>query len=240
MKIKTILFDLDGTLLPMDLEIFVKSYIKKMIDWLTPYGYEPDQLNASIWQGNRAMVTNDGSQTNENAFWSTMESTYGSKARTSMALFDDFYVEEFAKLQSICGYQPLAAEIIHTLKEKGYRLILATNPLFPQAATYWRIRWAGLKPEDFDYISTYENSCCCKPNLEYYRQLLRLHNLLPEECMMIGNDAAEDMIASELGMDVFLLTDCLINHTGKDISKYPQGDFKALRQLIRNLPNLTL
>ena len=239
MSIKTILFDLDGTLLPMDLNLFVNGYIQKMIQWLVPYGYEPEKLHTSIWQGNRAMVKNDGSQTNESAFWRTMESIYGDKAKSSMAIFDDFYIEEFSKLQSICGFQPKASEIIRTLKQKGYRLILATNPLFPQAATYWRIRWAGLQPEDFHYISTYENSCYCKPNLDYYRELLRIHEIDAEECLMIGNDIAEDMVAEQLGMNVFLLTDCLINSTGKDITNYENGDFNKLQQYIHNLPDLT-
>ena len=239
MAIKTILFDLDGTLLPMDLNLFVNGYIQKMIDWLTPYGYDPGHLYKSIWQGNRAMVTNDGSVTNEQAFWNTMESIYGNKAKSSMAIFDDFYVEEFSKLQSFCGYQPMAAEIIKTLHSKGYRLILATNPLFPQAATYWRIHWAGLAPEDFHYITTYENSCYCKPNLDYYRELIRKHSLNPEECLMIGNDVTEDMVAKDLGMEVFLITDCLINHSGKDINAYPHGDINALREYISALPDLT-
>jgi len=31
----------------------------------------------------------------------------------------------------------------------GFRVALATNPIFPAIATEKRIRWAGLTPEDF-------------------------------------------------------------------------------------------
>ena len=49
---------------------------------------------------------------------------------------------------------------------------------------------------------------------------------------MVGNDAAEDMVAEETGMEVFLLTDCLINKEGKDITRYRRGSFDRLMQLV--------
>ena len=98
-----------------------------------------------------------------------------------------------------------------------------------------RIRWAGLEPEDFELYTTYENIGYCKPNPDYYREILRRIGLAPEECMMVGNDVGEDMIAETLGMRVFLLTDCLINKTGEDIGKYPNGGFNELLQAVREL-----
>ena len=50
---------------------------------------------------------------------------------------------------------------------------------------------------------------------------------------MVGNDVGEDMIARDLGMQVFLLTDCLINRKEKDISVYPNGSFDELMDYIR-------
>ena len=52
---------------------------------------------------------------------------------------------------------------------------------------------------------------------------------------MVGNDVGEDMIAGILGMKVFLLTDCLINQAGADISVYPNGSFPELLHYIRSL-----
>jgi FMN phosphatase YigB (HAD superfamily) len=121
------------------------------------------------------------------------------------------------------------------LKSKGIRIVLATNPLFPAIATHSRARWAGLHPEDFELITTYENSRHCKPNPDYYRDILETLKVRPEECVMVGNDVGEDMIAGELGMQVFLLTDCLINKHNADISRYPQGSFDALLDFIGGL-----
>ncbi|MBQ7839810.1 MAG: HAD family hydrolase, partial [Lachnospiraceae bacterium] len=112
---------------------------------------------------------------------------------------------------------------------------LATNPLFPAIATQSRAKWAGLDPEDFALITTYENSYHCKPNPDYYQEIMDKLKVKPEECMMVGNDVSEDMIARELGMKVFLLTDCLINKDGADISQYPNGSFPELLDYIRSL-----
>ncbi|MBQ1492474.1 MAG: HAD family hydrolase, partial [Blautia sp.] len=116
----------------------------------------------------------------------------------------------------------------------GARVILATNPLFPMVATYSRIRWAGLTPEDFELITTYDNSTTCKPNPAYYLEILEKTGLRPEECLMVGNDVGEDMVAETLGMKVFLLTDCLINLGKKDISAYPHGGFPELFDYFRS------
>ena len=97
-----------------------------------------------------------------------------------------------------------------------------TNPIFPAVATESRIRWAGLEPEEFALYTTYENTSYCKPNPAYYRDLIRRLSLDPQRCLMVGNDVSEDMeAASAAGMQVFLLTDCLINRKERDIRVYP-------------------
>ena len=125
--------------------------------------------------------------------------------------------------------------VLEKLKKKGIGVALATNPIFPQAATISRIGWAGLNPADFDMVTTYENSCFSKPNLAYYRDLLSRLGRRAEECLMVGNDVSEDMVAEKLGMKVFLLTDCLINKKNADISACPQGSFRQLVDYIETL-----
>jgi len=50
---------------------------------------------------------------------------------------------------------------------------LATNPLFPQEATYSRIRWAGLSPSDFEHCTTYENASFCSLNSDTMKRFSR-------------------------------------------------------------------
>lgn len=235
MQITTVLFDLDGTLLPMDQDLFVKDYFGRIAAKLAPYGYEPKKLIETIWRGTAAMVKNDGSRTNEDAFWDFAVCVYGEQIAKDKYLFDEFYEQEFDKVKAVCGFAPEAAEILYGLKRRGYRTVLATNPIFPARATQWRIQWAGLRPEDFALYTTYENSRYAKPNLNYYREILAKLNVSPEECLMVGNDVEEDMVAEQLGMKVFLLTDCLINKQGKALSNYPNGGFDALRGYLEAL-----
>ena len=145
----TVLFDLDGTLLPMDNDAFTKAYFKLLAAKLAPHSYEPKQLVDAIWTGTAAMVRNDGSRSNESAFWEKFSEIYGEKALADMALFEEFYAGDFQKARDICGFNPNAARSVNAMKQAGLRVALATNPIFPSIATESRIRWAGLEPEDF-------------------------------------------------------------------------------------------
>lgn len=232
MGIKTVLFDLDGTLLPMDQDIFIKTYFEGLATKLALHGHDTKSLIDNLWSDTMAMIKNTGQKTNEEVFWDEFTLQYGEKVREDLSLFDEFYRDNFDSVREVCGYNPQAAEVVRTFKKRGLRVVLATNPVFPSIATEKRIRWAGLEPEDFELYTTYENCHYCKPNPEYYREIIRRLDVKPEECLMVGNDVGDDMVAETLGMKVFLLTDCLINREEKDISEYPQGDFIELLRFI--------
>ena len=235
MKRQAILFDLDGTLLPMDQNVFLKAYLGGMAKKMANHGYVPEVLVDAIWKGTGAMVKNDGRYSNETLFWNVFSEIHGRDTRVDEPLFEEFYRQEFQNIRQVCGFDPRAAETVRELKSHGFRLALATNPLFPAIATHSRARWAGLDPKDFALITTYDNSRYCKPNPAYYRDILETLDVKPEECLMVGNDVKEDMIAKELGMQVFLLTDCIINSENRDTDPYPQGSFPELLSYIRSL-----
>ena len=102
-------------------------------------------------------------------------------------------------------------------------------------ATESRIGWAGLTPGDFELYTTYENSRHSKPNADYYRDILSELGLSAGECLMVGNDADEDMAAGQTGMQVFLLTDCLINRENRSLDLWPHGGFSELDRYIESL-----
>ncbi len=215
-EVKAVLFDLDGTLLPMDQNVFVKTYFGLLAKKAAPHGYEPKRLVEVIWKGTSAMVKNDGTRTNEDVFWDVFANEFGEASRAEKTVFDAFYENEFEEVRSVCGFDPECVKTVHDLKANGYRVILATNPIFPMVATRARLRWAGFTPDDFEFITTYENSYYCKPNPKYYEAILEKLSLSPEECMMVGNDVLEDIIPTQgLGMKTHLLTDCLIDKREK-------------------------
>lgn len=202
---------------------------------LAPHGYDPQKLVKAIMQGTYLMIANDGSRTNEEAFWAFFEQTYGEKARADEKHFDHFYRTDFGLVREKCGCSPKAAEVIAKVKEKGLRAILATNPLFPAVATESRIGWAGLRKEDFELITTYENSSFCKPNPRYYAEILEKTGLRPGECVMVGNDTSDDLAAAQLGIPVFILTENLINVNDTDVSTLPHGSYDDLIRWIDEL-----
>ena len=233
MGIKAVLFDLDGTLLPMDQEIFTKEYFASLAKNLARYGYEPDRLIRAIWLGSASMVKNDGSLTNEEVFWNKFSEIYGDRVREDRAYFEAYYFEDFDRTKRVCGYNPKAVECVNEIKSLGIRIALATNPLFPSIATEKRAEWAGLNIKDFELYTTYENSHFAKPNPEYYEEILQKMQISPDEVLMVGNDVTEDMVASTLGMKVFLINDNLINRENRDISIYPNGNFDDLINYVK-------
>ena len=235
MKIKAVFFDLDGTLLPMDQELFIKAYLGGLIRTLAPLGYDPESIGNALWASTRAMMKNDGKITNEEMFWQSFCSVLGDSVRNEEERLEKFYSGDFQKIREACGYTPKAREIIDTVKASGVTVVLATSPLFPRIATESRIRWAGLEPEDFAYVTTYENSSFCKPNPLYYTNLCEKLGLDQREVVMIGNDVGDDMVAGEVGMQVFLLTDCLINRKEKNINDFRHGDMNALCEFIKEI-----
>ena len=233
--ITTILFDLDGTLLPMDQDLFLKAYIGGLVKTASTLGYDPETMKNAIMSGTFAMINNDGTRTNEDAFWDVLKGVFGETIMDDYHMFDEFYRTDFQKIKDVCGFDRRAKEIIECVKNRRLKAALATNPMFPVIATESRIRWAGLEPNDFEFFTSYETSRYSKPNLDYYREVASRLGVEPSECLMVGNDVGDDMIAEKLGMKVFLLTDCLINKNNEDIAKYPHGSFDDLKTYIETV-----
>lgn len=234
----TVLFDLDGTLLPMDQTKFVESYLHDLGQKFVPYGYKTDDILKAIWEGTKQMIFNDGSVTNERKFWKTFCSILGEDAAQLEHVFETFYKNEFNRIGDTITPNPLAKQCVDELIDKGYMLILSTNPLFPRVATYARVGWAGLTTNKFQLITTYENSSFSKPNLEYYKEILTQMGRTPEECLMVGNDVIEDMCAAQLGMAHFLVTDHIAHGEGADLTQFRHGSFDDLAAVLEALPAL--
>lgn len=205
----TIFFDLDGTLLPMDAKSFEHAYFNGLCKVLPELA--PDHLIKSVWAGTKAMINNDGSTTNRLAFADTFSKLTGIDFFEAEPRFEEYYRTGFQDCIHACQLTELSRNIVHILQEKGYKVVIATNPLFPQIATYSRLNWLGLSPEEFSLVTTYENSHYAKPNPAYYQEICQKLSLNPADCLMVGNDAAEDGAALKIGMPILLVTDCLIN-----------------------------
>ena len=235
-KITTILFDLDGTLIGMDQDEFIRLYFATLLDKLAELGYDKKTMLGVLETCIVNTKYNDGRCTNEERFWQTFNELTGGPNEELGAALIEFYSKDFhSVLAGSCTPYPRANDILDCARRNGFRIILATNPLFPAVATHARIRLGGMDPSDFEYITAYENSSHCKPNPDYFRELLEKLGIAPDECVMIGNDTRDDFSAHALGIPVFVNTDGLINRDNVDLSLHPHGGADELISYIESL-----
>jgi len=237
----TILFDLDGTLLQFSQDEFMNAYLAKLRGVFSRLGMDADKSIDAVWAGTKAMMLNDGAGLNSLRFWVKFAEKLDLsdvQCKAVEAACDDFYRNDFDSVKSILGLNDISKKLVHALSAKGYGVVLATNPLFPECAVETRLKWIGLAPGDFLLVTHYANSTFCKPNHGYFREVLSKIGKSPENCFMAGNNPVEDMSAGGFGIETYLVTDCLDNEYGVDISGFRQGTLAELAELLTSLPDL--
>jgi HAD superfamily hydrolase (TIGR01549 family) len=234
---KAVFFDLDGTLLPLDMDDFMAVYMKA-IEENGFFEKISEKTGGDIfWRALVAMLNNDGRALNRDVFFEVIAEESDANPDDLIAHMEAFYRGEFLRVQKVTRADEYVKRTVKVLKDKGYRLILATNPLYPPVATDARVRWAGLEPDDFEYITYYDNSHYCKPKPEYFNEILERTGLAAEECYIVGNDVSDDLSAVALGFEAFLVLDHVIG----DIEKGPpcqKGNYSDLLKFAENLPQV--
>lgn len=236
--IDTILFDLDGTLLPLDDKQFVELYMGLMGRRFQRLGHDPKAFVKAVWAGTKAMIENDGSRTNERVFRDVFSKLVDDTDGAVYDEFERFYLEDFPKVKASARPSKHSPKIIAALKAKGYRIAIATNPLFPWVATRQRIAWAGLDEKDFELVTTYENSRFAKPNPRYFQDVLDRLGTTRKTTLMVGNDRSEDGAAEQAGIPVYIVTDCLINDKALAMDDVAHGTLRDFAKFVDSLPNL--
>ncbi len=231
---KAILFDLDGTLLPMDIEQFMKMYFYEMSKNFEDL-VSMEDLVAHVMKATSVMVKDTSERTNEEVFMEAYEAITGADMDLHKKRWEIFYDTGYKNVRSSSKTSVEMIEAVSILKRKGYRLVLVTNPLFPEYAIAQRIGWAGLEVSDFDYVTSFERNRACKPQLRIYEEVLEHLSLSATDCMMVGNDVQEDMVAGQLGMATYLVTEHILHRTEEPIEVDYQGNYQAFLQFVKGL-----
>nr|MDD6335864.1 HAD family hydrolase [bacterium] len=232
---RAVFFDLDGTLLPMDADIFARTYMGSISRWAQDL-LPRDKTPGIIWSGVEAMMkNNDASRTCEQVFIQHFEKTTGLEWGKACPVFESYYRADFEATLASCKPDARAAQAVELVRQKGMMAVLATNPLFPAVATYRRIGWAGINPAHFTHVTTYEGCPFCKPNPRYFAWLMHHLRLDACDCAMVGNDADEDVrCAKSLGIRTFFLTETPIMRGGNPGAE-AEGGFDALIRWLETL-----
>ena len=232
----TILFDLDGTLLNIDANEFMKVYMEKLYPRLSSIFTMDDfynYMNSSIIA---AIKSEDDKKTNEEIFIETFREMSGKDMKEIYAHINAFYDNEYTKIEGMYSRSKYMIKAVELLKKKKYNLVVATNPLFPENAVNQRIKWAGLDPNDFVLITSIEKMSFCKPNPKYYSQILNMISKDAKDCIMVGNDVQEDLIASSVGIKTYLVEDNIINRLDEKPLANKISDSKGFYKFVKTLP----
>jgi len=238
MRINTILFDLDGTLVPMDSEKFTETYFKSLNSYIYGYLGDANFVKNMLTAVNKMYKDKDESTTLMQKFVKYFNEISAIKYDIFKRYVEDYYAKEFDRLSVHMEKDNLIKMIVGMIKEKGYKLILASTPLLPQKAMEVRLKWSGLDKKDFDFIAHIDNMHYIKPSLEFFKEILAVNDISQEECIMIGNDVDEDILpASQLGISTYYLDEHGVNKSGLKV-ECPSGSYIQLYDWVKALPSV--
>lgn len=206
--LRAVFFDLDGTLLDLEIEKFMPPYIERLTDAVAER-IPADRFQPALLAAVDAVIRDgNASASNEARFWSAFERLSGVRHDEIADLVERFYAEEFPRLSYVSSRVSVAAEVVAEARRRVDCLVLATNPIFPARAIAARMEWAGLDPSLFDFVTTYEVMRVTKPHARYYAEICGKFHLDPVEVLMIGNDPKLDIAgAAEARLWTYLVDD---------------------------------
>lgn len=228
---KAILFDLDGTLLPLDMEEFLPKYMLALAEKVE---LEPRLLSQELVASTMKMIANDGKATNSEVFAQDFFPKFSREQKELEALIELFYEEDFPLLGTGIEAAPAARNAVEAAFAITPKVVIATNSVFPREAIVERMRWANVHDFPYTLITCYQEMSSAKPSLAYYREILAKIGVEPEEAWMIGNDVEEDLVAGALGVKTFLVEDFLIHREPGPINCQWQGSLEECAKLLED------
>lgn len=229
-NVKAILFDLDGTLINVDLKKFIPNYMRLLSERFT-HIIKPSKFISLLLEASNRIDQNDGRVRNEQIFEQVFFPLNGYSREDVDPLFDEFYEKDFIKLKIYTEVNQDARYVMSKIFECGYDVVIATTPVIPLTAIQQRLDWAGVGDFNYTFITTIENMHANKPHEKYYTQIFDTLGVRPSECLMVG-DENKDMLACEYGCLTYLVPSSNTNLEPTTPKPTFQGELKHLVKLI--------
>ncbi len=234
--LRAVLFDLDNTLILFEEVKFVDGYYPRLAARFE--GFFPDgQFARRLMNATIRLRNNDGSTVNRELFIRTLCDGLKINRDDVWARFEQFFSLDFDVFRDTVLATPGVGDVFRHVKESGLKLVVATNPIWPLSVQQKRIAWAGVGDTTVDLITHIDNMSYCKPQLGYFRQICRMIDVVPAECLMVGDDPANDMVAAKTGMKTYQTTDSRAHSKqplevskkiiGNDLEGIPPADFSG-------------
>ncbi|MBN2011121.1 HAD family hydrolase [candidate division KSB1 bacterium] len=220
-RLEAVLVDLDNTLILFDEPTFFNAYSQTLYRHFASL-MSPEEFGQRLNSGTKAMIKNDGSRLNIDVFKDVFGDGLPTNGDQIWERFDDFYQHKFSQFQSLMQPIPGTAPLLTSLSNQNLKLVLATNPLFPDEVQHMRLQWAGLAAVPFDLITSVENSSFAKPNPQYFTTICKTIGVDAQTAVMVGNDPFNDMVAAYAGLRTYLTTDS--EHVSIELSQALASD----------------
>jgi len=232
--IKHLLVDLDGTLLGNRNIPLGMSFVRRTL-WET-------RKKGNFWKAVPALLSvqreflrpSDRTKTNSERALATLAEKMNVSIKEAQEFVRDGLSAVFPPLKKHFYPMPGAKDFLEWAKDQ-VPMTLATNPVWPPEIIELRLEWAGISPAIFKGITHARIMNSCKPDPEYYRQILQIQNIRAEDCMLIGDGLKMDLPATKVGIRVFILG----NYPKVETAKYPgaqaqawKGNYAALKKLL--------
>ena len=220
--LQAVLFDLDGTLIDVDMHRFVPIYLQRLTKYMSPHVC-PKDATQTIRRAVAAMFA---------ILLEVLEAELAISPERYGECLEQFCQNDLEILRPLVAGHPLASQLVATSLAKGWKVVLATNPIFPRAVIDARVTWGELNGDAFHYVAAYETAHFCKPNRRFFEEIADRLQVPAKKCLMVGNDALHDLSARQVGMQTCLLTPWSIKRPGACFKADWQGRHEELLALI--------
>lgn len=223
----TLLFDLDDTLLDTNMDAFIPAYFQGLSKHVADRVAPEIMLRALVHGMNLMNESEDPTCTLQEVFEADFYQTLGIPKSELWDAFEDFYDHVFPSIGMHTRQRPDAVPLIEWAFSRGYRVAIATDPLFPRKATYHRLRWAGFEPEQFELVSTFETFHFTKTHPAYYAEVLGQLGWVDGPVLMVGNDVKRDLVpAHQLGLKTYFIDGDAGSSPGFEAGRGRLGDLR--------------